>query len=329
MNKLLDRLLVTLEVRLEAFALLDVSRNCRLVFGGLDAVIIHYVLEGSGWLDAEGKDPVRFKAGDVVVLPARSAQSIRIIDKPKLNIDAGEHCAMIKDGIIRFDATAGSPTELRVLCGSLMPTSAGSFGLFDGLPAPLIESFSGINVVENAFRVLNVELEAPGLGTRALASSLMKLPLVYLVRAHLEHLSASSPLLSGVHDERLARTMAAVIEAPADPHTVASLATMAGMSRSSFAKAFAKEFKQTPMEYVAKARMHHAAELLRATDLPIKVIAASIGFASRSHFSRAFRKAYGSDPQRFRRSAALAIAAPRQLHGYRSDFALPQEPNEE
>ncbi|MDQ6869623.1 MAG: helix-turn-helix domain-containing protein, partial [Pseudomonadota bacterium] len=56
------------------------------------------------------------------------------------------------------------------------------------------------------------------------------------------------------------------------------------------------------MEFAAKTRLHHAAELLRSTTISVKVIAASIGFASRSHFSRAFRDAYGADPRNFRKT---------------------------
>ena len=35
--------------------------------------------------------------------------------------------------------------------------------------------------------------------------------------------------------------------------------------------------------------------------MPVKVIAASVGYASRSHFSHAFSAAYGIDPTAFRR----------------------------
>ena len=81
------------------------------------------------------------------------------------------------------------------------------------------------------------------------------------------------------------------------------------------------------MEFVAKTRLHHAAELLRGTDLPVKAIAASIGFASRSHFSRAFRAAYGRDPRAYRRlSPAPPTSAPAPLRGDREDYALSAEP---
>jgi AraC-like DNA-binding protein len=82
------------------------------------------------------------------------------------------------------------------------------------------------------------------------------------------------------------------------------------MSRSAFAKRFNEVYDQTPMEFVARARLHRAAALLRGTDLPVKLIASSLGYSSRSHFSRAFRAAYGDDPSGFRRRMAQARVDP-------------------
>lgn len=82
----------------------------------------------------------------------------------------------------------------------------------------------------------------------------------------------------------------------------------------------------SPMEFVDKTRLHHAAELLRSTNVPIKVIAGSIGFASRSHFSRAFRDAYSTDPSTFRRALTRPeLDAPRPLRGSRDRFSLADE----
>ncbi len=54
-----------------------------------------------------------------------------------------------------------------------------------------------------------------------------------------------------------------------------------------------------------RVRLHHAAHLLSTTDLPIKIIASSVGYASRSHFSRAFRDAYDTDPTTYRSLKAV------------------------
>jgi transcriptional regulator GlxA family with amidase domain len=103
-----------------------------------------------------------------------------------------------------------------------------------------------------------------------------------------------------LRDQRLARAVTEVLENPAAPHSVESLAAKAGMSRASFAERFAQVYELTPMEFVQKVRLRIAATLLTTTDLAIKVISNSIGYTSRSSFSRAFRAIYGVDPKTFR-----------------------------
>ena len=93
-----------------------------------------------------------------------------------------------------------------------------------------------------------------------------------------------------------------VLDRPGSPHSVASLDAVAGMSRTSFARAFVAAFATSPMEFVTRVRLHHAAKLLITTNLSIKVIAASIGLG-RSHFSRSFRDLYGRDPNSYRITA--------------------------
>ena len=90
------------------------------------------------------------------------------------------------------------------------------------------------------------------------------------------------------------------MDQPAAAFSVATLASIAGMSRSTFARQFLEAFAMTPMEFVKKTRLHHAAELLRSTAVPIKKISDNVGFRSRSHFSKAFREAYGTPPRSFR-----------------------------
>jgi len=107
--------------------------------------------------------------------------------------------------------------------------------------------------------------------------------------------------LSPLRDPRLSKAVTMVLDRPAAAHSVASLARAAGMSRSAFAREFSTNLATSPMAFVARTRLHQAAQLLAGTRLPIKVIAKSVGFASRSHFSRAFAAAYGADPSGFRR----------------------------
>src|SRR5215212_6336291 len=124
----------------------------------------------------------------------------------------------------------------------------------------------------------------------------MKQCLIVLLRQHLRRDGEISPLFAALHDQRLARALVAVLDDSAARHTLESLARGAGMSRTPFAERFSQVFRQGPIDVVQKVRRRIAAKLLANTDLPVKVISTSVGYASRSYFSRAFRTAYGADP---------------------------------
>src|SRR3990170_3843309 len=139
-------------------------------------------------------------------------------------------------------------------------------------------------------------LRNPRLGTRAFVSALMKQVLIVLLRSQPDN-DSSMLLMTGA---RLAGVVATILDRPQDNHTVDSLATIAGMSRSRFSHHFTLAYGVSPKSFVQTARLASAARMLKGTDLPVKSIAAAVGFASRSHFSRAFQAKFGVDPSAFR-----------------------------
>jgi AraC-like DNA-binding protein len=306
----LDRLLTTLDVRIHAFAVCEIKRGSRLVFDPMNAVVVHYVLVGTGLLFVEGREPVAFGPGSILVVPPNAGQALAADLKFRRDVPAAEHCSMLVDGLVKFDAAEGRKGDLLTICGTITATYGGSFGLFDSLPVALVEDLSGVPAVRNGFDIMLAERATPGVGTRALTEAVMKQCLVLVIRQHLARYSTASPLFAVLSDTRLSRAVEAVLQRPAAAHTLADLAALAGMSRSAFALRFTETFGQSPMDFVQKTRLHHAARLLLSTDLPVKVIAASMGYASRSHFSRAFRRAYGADPTAFRKAAGHAFDPP-------------------
>jgi AraC-like DNA-binding protein len=306
----LDQLLTTLEVRLHAFALCEIRRGFRLVFGAMDAVVIHYVIAGDGVIEAGGGQGIPFGPGSILIVPAGLGQKLAATWNIVEDVPAQDHCAMLADGLIAFDAAQGEDGDLRILCGTISATYGGSSGLFDALQGPLIEDMSGFEAVRRAFAIMLAERGRPTIGTHALTEALMKECLILLLREHLARLGTESALFSSLVDPRLSRAVMQVLDHPAAAHSVDRLAAAAGMSRSAFAKRFCEIYDQTPMEFVSRTRLHRAAALLRNTDLPVKLIASSLGYASRSHFSRAFRAAYRDDPTSFRRSMAQSRIDP-------------------
>jgi AraC-like DNA-binding protein len=324
----LDRLLVTLDVAVQNFAVCEVAVGRRLVAAPVDAIMVHYVLQGTMHVEIEGLEPLACEAGSLALIPPGMEPHITAQPGPATEVMAAEHGSVTSEGMLVFDAADGQPGDLRYVAGIVLASFSGSFGLLDKLEIPIAANLADSEIVSHAYRIMLDEIASPCLGSRALTSALMKSCLVIAIRRLIERPGTHEALIGALADPRLSGAVMAVLKRPAAPHTVATLADEAAMSRSTFARQFVDDFNMSPMEFVAKTRLYHGANMLRTSKLPIKVIAGSIGFSSRSHFSRAFRDAYGADPTAFRREHAVgaALDAPRALYGKRDRYALAHEP---
>ncbi len=306
----LDRLLATLDVQLHSFAVCEVGSRSRLVFEPVDVIVVHYVLAGEGSLEVDGAPAVRITAGSILVAPADRRQALVAGKSAVMDIPAMQNCAAGLEGMLKFDGAGGETGDLRTIRATIAATCGGTFGLFHGFVEPIVDDATEIPAVRAAFELLLQEWARPDIGTRALSGSLMRQCLVLLVRRHVHRGSSSSPFFAALADPRLAKAVSLVLQRPAARLSLAELADAAGMSRTAFAKAFVEAFGQTPIDFVQKARLHRAAQLLAATELSVKIIAASLGFASRSYFSRAFRRAYGASPAAYRKHQNQDIQIP-------------------
>lgn len=131
-------------------------------------------------------------------------------------------------------------------------------------------------------------------GTAARELALCSLEEVVLLTA-----ARAEPRRSGV-DPRIRRAEDLIAADPGAPHTVRSLAERVALSPSRFAHLFTEQLGHSPMRALRHARLHHAARLLEATDLPVERVATASGFGSPFHFSRVFRQRYGVPPGEYR-----------------------------
>jgi AraC family transcriptional regulator, activator of mtrCDE len=67
-----------------------------------------------------------------------------------------------------------------------------------------------------------------------------------------------------------------------------------------FAARFAESLERSPMDFLKDVRLTRAAELLARTDMPVKAVAARVGYSSRSSFTRAFLTSHHIGPTAFR-----------------------------
>jgi AraC-like DNA-binding protein len=84
--------------------------------------------------------------------------------------------------------------------------------------------------------------------------------------------------------------------------SVEGIADRVGLSYEVFRKRFAAATGISPVRYRTKKRIDAACEILQRTDIPIKQIAAHLGFSNEFNFSRRFKQETGQGPREYRKS---------------------------
>ena len=295
----LDRLLTALDVTPHAFSVCRIQAGWRMTFPVFKVVTVHFVLHGTGHLRVSDAEPLPFVPSSVLVIPALQPHWVGDA-RPAAGVGpAAEKCDLIGDGLVEFAAGNGTGDTL-LLCAAVSAPHDAALGLFDLLRRPVVDDLAASGIPAVIFEMMRSEVAHAGLGTQAMCQALMKQALITLLREHWLSIADGSLLTAAVNHPRLARTVTAIIEQPGAHHTVDSLASLAGMSRASFSDHFSRAFGLGPIEFVQKTRLQVAARLLDVTDLPIKAVAASVGYANSRSFSRAFEAAYGTLPTLYR-----------------------------
>ncbi|ADJ48253.1 AraC family transcriptional regulator [Amycolatopsis mediterranei S699] len=103
-------------------------------------------------------------------------------------------------------------------------------------------------------------------------------------------------------DASLAATRAWVLERLDQPLTLAVLARHAGMSQRSFMRRFAEETGTTPLQWLAKARLGLARELLETTGHSVDRVARECGLGTAANLRLHFRRTLNTTPTAYRRT---------------------------
>jgi AraC-like DNA-binding protein len=84
------------------------------------------------------------------------------------------------------------------------------------------------------------------------------------------------------------------------PLKVPTLAAMANLSSSHYTALFKQYTGYAPIDYLIRLRMHWACQLMDTTNLPVKKIAASLGYDDPFYFSRVFKAVNETSPTDYR-----------------------------
>jgi AraC-like DNA-binding protein len=198
----------------------------------------------------------------------------------------------------RLDAPEPAGAEL--VCATVRFGLGDENPLLRALPACLVLPLGRLPALGPAHALLLTEAERRRCGHEALLGRLAEVLLIQLLRHAIEQRVVDRGLLAGLADARLHKALAAVHAEPARAWTLDTMAAQAGMSRARFAARFAEHVGMPPGEYLTGWRMGLARKLLRR-GLPVKQVAAEVGYASASALGRVFARREGHSPMAWQR----------------------------
>lgn len=252
------------------------------------------VLEGSCRLEVNGQAPVTLQEGDFVLIPAVFSFTMSSLD-PETSDDLETVPVEMLKGEFRLGSQTGPP-EVRLMVGHYLFGSPDAAVLVSLLPQLL--HVRGEKSLVTIVHLVSEESRQQRPARDVILARLLEVLLIEALRSS-AGLTASSGLLRGLADERLAVAIRRMHERIDVPWTVAQLAKEAALSRSAFFERFSRAMGVAPMEYLLSWRMARAKQLLRRKQQNMAEIAECIGYGSASAFSVAFTRHVGLPPTRY------------------------------
>ncbi len=281
-----------------------------LSFGVGHGAPFHYVLKGRCWLITE-HDSFEVRAGDLLLVPQWIQHGVGVTRRAPLQ----EVTAVVKahglpvwtHGTLRqplvFGVGRGDET-LHFLSGLFTFEGRGSMRLLEQLPPVVHLDAETARIGPQLQMALSFVSQESGVvqpGYEAVASRLMDLLFIQILRAVMLQRISLTGDLAGLADPKLSRALAAIHSFPDRRWSVAGLAAEAQLSRTLFADTFRSTLGVTPMQYVSEWRLQLAERALIDTRSSVDDIRSQLGFRSPFAFSRAFKRYTGSSPREYRR----------------------------
>jgi AraC family transcriptional regulator len=185
-------------------------------------------------------------------------------------------------------------------------------GFHDGWNDSLLNACRNIRTPQINVALLRLAQEtlSPSFASELLVDSLANVITVDLARYLRSELHEAPKAKGGLAPWQMRRIAEHVAESPDTSLSITLLAELCGISSGHLMRAFKQTTGETVHSYVERVRLTKAQRLLCETNLPLKVIAAELGFSTPSSFSFAFRRATGGTPASFREQLHKAASKP-------------------
>jgi AraC-like DNA-binding protein len=254
------------------------------------------VLEGSCLLSVEEAEPVVMQPGDFALIPAARVFSTSSVVPPMPESFVNTP-VMLGDGHVRVGEPDG-PHDVRILVGHCVFESPDADLLVSLLPRLVL--IRGEPRLSTLLQLVGDESRGARPARDVVLARLLEVLFIEALRS--AGTDASSGLVRGLADARLAAAIRRMHESPAEAWTVARLAAEAALSRSAFFERFSRALGVAPMEYLLSWRMALAKKMLRRDAVSVAEVAERVGYGSASTFSVAFTRHVGIAPMRYART---------------------------
>jgi AraC-like DNA-binding protein len=295
-------MLRTLHIRTTVFCRSDFGAPWGFAVKAHGRAAFHILLEGACWLEVDGVDePVRLRAGDVVVLPRGPGHRLRSETSAQVEWldDILERTPPVEGKLIY--GGRGAPTDL--VCGV--------FEIEDEEALPVLKAIPSIALVRGSegraswlrplLELVRAEVVSFEPGADSVVARIADVLLLQVVRASL-HAGDGH-----VFDSQVATAMRLMREEPERGWTVDSIARKVMASRTSLVDRFRQTTGMPPMRYLMRLRIAFAARQLSATNASLAEIAMRVGYSSEAALSKAFLREMGASPRSYRHASRSGV----------------------
>ncbi len=264
----------------------------------VSVIAYHYIVEGSINLRFDGDEPVQVKAGEIVVFPSNERHVLGS-DLDIAPVTAKSLVTPPQDGGVARIVHGGGGELTHVMCGFL-GTDTPKDPLIGFLPNVLkLDVSKGISAdwIQSSFRFATQETASGRLGSPSVLARLAECLFMEAVRGYVAAMPEEQRgWIGGLRDPVVGRALALLHTHRDHPWSAEELARAAGLSRSAFADRFTRVMDQSPMRYLARQRIHYAAQRLKTSHESVSSIAYEAGYESEAAFNRAFKRQLGVPP---------------------------------
>ena len=268
----------------------------------------HYAHQGRCLVRIKSdQPPVILNQGDLIIITRGAAHTLYCDPTTEglaVHLDkVVEESGFTGNGVLTY-GELGTHHETQLICGHFAFDDELSHPLIDGLPEHIhIQDYAQTagTWMQSTLTLIGNETGQNSLGSNLIAQKLSEIIYAQAIRTYLLSDRGMNNRLAGFTDPAIARALQAIHTSPEDNWTLASLSSIAGVSRTLLSTKFKCTLSTTPMGYVTHWRMLLAKQQLIDSDQPIIDIAESVGYHSEAAFGRVFKRMFNNPPASYRK----------------------------